>query len=150
MSRPFHRILCAADGSRGAEEALRFAVRLASETNAELHVVHCFQTQLHALPGGVTEIWDSVNDDERERKARQFVAWVESIAPQSPKLHTHFVEGRPADHIPILARELGAELIVAGTHGRTGLARVLLGSKAEGILRTSTVPVLLVPRRPVT
>jgi nucleotide-binding universal stress UspA family protein len=52
--------------------------------------------------------------------------------------------GDPRDVVPAVAKDLGCDLIVLGTHGRRGLARALLGSVAESILRTSHVPVLAV------
>jgi nucleotide-binding universal stress UspA family protein len=55
-----------------------------------------------------------------------------------------FVEGDPADEILRLAREIKPELIVMGTHGRTGLARLLMGSVAEEVVRKSPYPVLTV------
>ena len=56
------------------------------------------------------------------------------------------MQGIPDREIVRLGKELGADWIVLGTHGRTGLSHLLLGSVAERVVRTSPVPVLTVPR----
>ena len=58
-------------------------------------------------------------------------------------------QGRVADVIVEVAKDASCDLIVLGTHGRRGLRRMMLGSDAEAVARTSTVPVLLVPYHPV-
>ena len=60
-------------------------------------------------------------------------------------LHTALLSGRPAREIVRYAQDHGVDLIVVGTHGRTGVTRVLLGSVAEAVVRLSSCPVLAVP-----
>jgi nucleotide-binding universal stress UspA family protein len=60
-------------------------------------------------------------------------------------IETHLTEGLPHERIIAVAEEVGAELIVMGTHGRTGLAHLLVGSVAERVVRASPIPVLTVP-----
>ena len=76
----------------------------------------------------------------------------ERIEDQSRKVQsqdlvclTVTVEGNPSDEIVTYANKIGAELIVVGTHGRSGLSRALLGSVAEHVLRKARTPVLVVP-----
>jgi hypothetical protein len=67
----------------------------------------------------------------------------------APRLLVHVPVGSPVDEIVALARQIGADLIVLGTHGRRGLRRLWLGSVAEHVVRSATCPVLVVrPTRP--
>ena len=57
----------------------------------------------------------------------------------------HLVRGKPAEAIPDTAAEIGADLVVVGTHGRRGVERLVAGSVAIGVLRRAAVPVAVVP-----
>ena len=59
-------------------------------------------------------------------------------------VETHLMEGGPAGAIVDFARQAGADLIVIGSHGRTGLSRLLMGSIAEQVVRNATCPVLTI------
>jgi len=61
------------------------------------------------------------------------------------KLETHLLEGIPYKEVVRMTEELDADLVVMGTHGRTGLKHLLLGSVAERVVRSSKVPVITVP-----
>ena len=84
-------------------------------------------------------------DDEGERRAAlsRFVA--ERAPAGGPEIETVIGRGDPAREITAHAREAGADLLVAGTHGRSGLPRWLLGSVTEELLRTAPCPLLVVP-----
>jgi nucleotide-binding universal stress UspA family protein len=71
-----------------------------------------------------------------------------AIRPQEPSVpYEHrLISGTPADAIVSLAKEVGAELIVMSSHGRTGLSRVVLGSVAEVVVRKAPCPVLILKR----
>jgi nucleotide-binding universal stress UspA family protein len=96
-----------------------------------------------ALSEGLAPLIDANGFDKMER-ARPVIAAAKRIAGRARKLPVHVLEGRAVDLVPALARRTHADLIVLGTHGRTGVRRALLGSVAEGITRGSPVPTLLV------
>jgi nucleotide-binding universal stress UspA family protein len=139
------RILNPVDFSESSDRATAYALDLARALGAELHVLHAYQIPVIALPDGgviataelVTRITDAANT-AMDRLIERHRASAVPIAP-------HVAEGAPHQCIQDEAEKLGAELIVIGTHGRTGVARLLLGSVAEKVVRTSRVPVLTVP-----
>ena len=77
----------------------------------------------------------------------EFLAAFRAGAEHLPALETRLVRGLPPGRIVEVARELGADLVVVGSRGRTGLPHILLGSVAERVVQTAPVPVTVVKRR---
>jgi glycine betaine transporter len=138
-----HKILCALDFSPGSQHALRLAIRLAHDQGAELVVMHVWfvpQTGLGELPFPrrvaeqiVVQAGDFLEAAVQEAR----VAGVTTVRWQ-------LVEGVPGWAIADAANNDPAiDLIVVGTHGRTGLARVLVGSVAEYVVRHAHCAVLV-------
>ena len=137
-------ILTATDFSKPAERACDFARDLSRRFQAQLHLLHVVvifedphleEDHLHRLEELV-----ATGNDARLRD-------LENGSEVQPGLDVtpHMVRGlAPAEVIVETASNLGCELIVMGTHGRRGLPHLLLGSVAERVVRTSTVPVLTV------
>jgi len=137
-------ILAATDFSQTAERAEDFARELSRRFQAQLHLLH------------VTVILEDphIEEDHRQRLEELVASGddarrkdLESGSENQPGLEVtpHMVRGlAPAEVIVETASNLGCELIVMGTHGRRGLSHLLLGSVAERVLRTSSVPVLTV------
>jgi nucleotide-binding universal stress UspA family protein len=121
-----HRVLFATDFSPASAEAARVARAYARRFGAELHVVH-------AVPPGE-------GDEplaELDRVAGELAAGAPVVAA--------CMRGQPADAIIGYALRHAIDLVVVGTHGRTGRTRALLGSVAERVTRLSPCPVLTVP-----
>ena len=147
MTEPlrFHRILVATDFSETADRALAVATELARASgSAELLLVHAnfMPREIEALAVyGPEKVFAKLEVAARaqldERLARLAAAGI-----AGRQIHE---DGRPDELIPKLARQEGADLIVMGTHGRSGLSRVLLGSVAERVLRQASCPVMTVP-----
>jgi nucleotide-binding universal stress UspA family protein len=78
------------------------------------------------------------------------VALCERVRVPGVEIHLAMAEGPAKQVIPRIARESGFDLVVMGTHGRTGLAHVLLGSVAEAVVRAAPCPVVTVPVSPQT
>lgn len=130
---PFTSILCAIDSSPLAPRVLKHAAGLAGACGAHLTILTV-----------VTSGDPHQNDAKLAALLREVVP---SGAPYLPNLRTQAVRvelGKPADAIVDMARD-GTDLIVAGTHSKSGLSRWLLGSTSTAILEYATCPTLLVP-----
>jgi nucleotide-binding universal stress UspA family protein len=139
----YDAVLLATDGSTPASRALDRAVALAVETGATLYVLSVVDTaDLDLFSGADT---DAV-DDLFRGAARSAVSDAGARAEAAGVDVARAVRvGVPHREICAYADEVGADVIVVGTHGRTGLSRALLGSVAARIVRTAPVPVLVVP-----
>jgi nucleotide-binding universal stress UspA family protein len=141
------RILCPVDFSEPSERALDFAVELAPKFGAELHLVHVYQLPVYALPDGAVMVGPEFTAQVTTELGKALEALAAPRRSAIESLQTHLVEGVPYREIHRMAEELGADLIAMGTHGRTGIRHLLLGSVAERVVRTAKVPVLTVPVR---
>lgn len=138
----FETFLVPHDFSADADAALETAVELARRLGAELHLLHAYQQPLDVLsPYGVA-IPPNVGPELRAAAQRRLDEIAKEIS--GLRIHVHAVEGPPALVIPEQAREIGADLVVMGTHGRSGLRHLLLGSVAERTVRSAPCPVLTV------
>lgn len=129
------------DGSSCARRALEHAVSLAKRYDAELHVQYVVRdarvpptNQAPPVVERLTDVGEDVLEtaEERARDADLY------------QVTTHLQRGRPPTRIRDLVDDQDADLVVMGTHGRSGLERHLLGSTTETLLRQGSVPVLAV------
>lgn len=136
---PIHTILHPTDFSERARPALEFAGALARDYRAQLVVLHVLPPAFVVAPNGLAVMGPPDNRDEALSRLR-------SICPADTRVTTthRLAEGDPAAEIVKAAQEVKADLIVLGTHGWTGLSRLLIGSVAEGVMRKATCPVLTV------
>jgi glycine betaine transporter len=142
MTHSPKKILVAIDFSAGSDEALDHAIELAKQTGASLDVLHVLELGAAEIPFGLPG-FDSGGliasiDQELARRS-------ERAAAAGLTCQTRMVEGGAATEIVQRGRDIGADLIVVGTHGRRGLAHALLGSVAERVVQHSPCPVLTVP-----
>lgn len=130
-------ILCPLDFSSSSEDVLRHASSLANQYGSKLLIIHVSEPpDLYADGLAAYGAYpDTVEDDLRELK--KMVPADENIQYE----HHHLV-GRPDSEIVGFAKEHAVDLIIMGTHGRTGLSHLLLGSIAEHVVRKATCPVL--------
>jgi len=141
-----NRVLVPIDFSPSARAALEYATFLAGKFGAELHVLHVWEPPGYVGPDTLALLpvaagqpgWDQTRTEVR-REVEHFLT---KSATRPPHLDVRVEAGEPSDTILQIAKEGGADLIVMGTHGRTGLSRLLIGSVAEAVLRRSTCPVL--------
>lgn len=147
MARPFATIVCPTDLSETGDSAVpvAFALVAAGGTVHLLHVaVPAFAlSPLDGMP--VVPVPVSAEGLETmERRVRQRLERLVPAAAREVKVECHVVHDTdPAATIGREAGRLAADAIVIGTHGRTGLGRVLMGSVATDVLRHASVPVLL-------
>jgi nucleotide-binding universal stress UspA family protein len=126
------RIVVGYDFSPLAELALCEAGRIAALTpGTSLHVIHI--ADLEHRPASL----------EERLKAAVELALRSIDAPRGTEVYTHLLPGDPAGEILSLADDVGANLVVLGTHGRRGMMRILLGSVAEKVMREARCPVLI-------
>ncbi|HEY8368053.1 MAG TPA: universal stress protein [Thermodesulfobacteriota bacterium] len=144
-------IVVPTDFSAGSEAAAQQAAWLAGRLGARLHVVHAFVGLTHSAAGVAPGLMDDLRAAEeamRGQARRDLEAFAERFAREAGgvPVTTALVEAgvSAADAIVRAATEAKADLIVMGTHGRTGLRRALLGSVAERVVRTADIPVLVV------
>jgi nucleotide-binding universal stress UspA family protein len=144
MSTPLPRhILVPHDFSDTAQNALSFALDLASQLGARVTLVHAYEVPTYAYPDGVAVTTDLIGNIEQA--ATTALAGVAARAERpGVEIRTVLRQGTPWSEINATAKDVHADLIVMGTHGRQGLAHALLGSVAEKIVRTAPCPVLTV------
>jgi universal stress protein A len=133
------KILFPTDFSPASQEALKWATSLARESGATLLIVHVEEPPM-AYGGG--ELYLGVDETNRQ-ELRKALAQVVPTDPNVPYEHKLLI-GDPATSIVDLAESEGVDFIVLGSHGRTGLTRLLMGSVAEAVVRRAKCPVLTV------
>jgi len=137
------RILVPTDFSAGAEPAHRWAVGLAEAFGAELLLLHVLDTRLAAIAGLPPDMAPMPAVDQLLQSARaEAEQQMRALGARFPGAKTLLKEGVPRATILEVAKEERADLIVMGTHGRTGLSHMFFGSVAEHIVRYSRIPVL--------
>jgi nucleotide-binding universal stress UspA family protein len=141
----FERILVPFDFSTHSESAAERAAWIASRTNGRIHLLHACSFPVHGLtpyevvlPNGLWEkIHASASDHLEQIRA-------ELAAKAGVEVTAEVTDGVPGDAILAASEAFGADLIIMGTRGRTGIGHMVLGSVAERTLRTASCPVLAV------
>ena len=138
----FQRILIAIDGGPIAAHAMKVGADLAKALGAQIALVYVVDPKLASAPEGGYP--PSVILDEFRQEGRELlIAASVRIGGGSPP-QEYLAEGNPSQEIIKTAAEWNADLIVLGTHGRSGISRMFLGSTAEGVVRHAQIPVLTV------
>jgi universal stress protein A len=141
------RILVPVDFSTHADRAFGYALTLARSFDASVELLHVVEDPF-AGGGWGSEVYLSDIDGLRARAIEQASVRLEecraALLAQDVPVATTVRMGRPAQTIVEHAKAIGADLIVMGTRGRTGLAHMIAGSVAERVVRTALCPVLTV------
>lgn len=134
---PLATILHPTDFSEHSEFAFRVASALARDYNARLILLHVIAPPMVVYAGGPVpaEMWPSV--EEVKENLRKMEGRTHHV-----RVESQVMEGDPVDMILRAAEETHSDAIVMGTHGRTALSRLLLGSVAESVIRKAPCPVL--------
>jgi nucleotide-binding universal stress UspA family protein len=138
------KILVAVDFSEYADSVLDVAVEFAKQLSAELHLVHAFDVRIPLVTPYEVAIPTAFIEEAREAAASKLAALIRKVAEDGVTATSHLSEVPAASAIVDLAEEIGADLIIMGTRGHTGLKHVLLGSVAERTLRHAPCSVLTV------
>lgn len=135
-------ILVPVDYSHSGDAAMAYAVSLAKEYEAEIHLVHVYEQPFAYVDGGFASApLPEVNPVDMESEK----AKLNEVNPGAGiEFRREFIVGSPADELVNYAKEHAIDMVVMGTHGRTGLGRLLMGSVAEAVVRRSPCPVLTI------
>lgn len=137
----FKNILVPTDFGEPAQHALDVAIDLAGRLQAAVTLVHVYPV-VFPVTYDDTFAWPLTQIEKTAR--RTLDARLASARARYPKCEAILKAGTAAVEIVSVAGQVGADLIVMGTHGRRGVSRLMLGSVAERVVRTSPVPVLTV------
>lgn len=139
------KVLVPVDFSETSRRALAWAFDYALRAPCEIHVLHVSELHFDEIGGASQErITNDLWAVDQETRVE-----MDNIVPKDERgavgsLYRHVGYGKPASVIIRLASDLGPDLIVMGTHGRTGLAHLIFGSVAEQVLRRAPCPVVCV------
>ncbi len=135
------RILVATDFTATSNLALDWAIELAAPLGASVTVMHAYEIPVIGFPDGALIATSEVAARLGEAARAALESAIEQRQGRGVALVGTLREGVPWEEINAVAEEIDADLIVIGTHGRRGIARALLGSVAENVIRTSHRPV---------
>lgn len=143
-TRKTNKILCPTDFSVFTDAALSEASSLAAESSATLDIVHVYESyDASAAMGEAALVYPNAWGIPPRNEVRQQLGGVKPTLP-GVKFERHLLEGNPVREIVAFAEREHVDLIVMGSHGRTGLSRLVMGSVAEGVTRRASCPVLIV------
>ncbi len=135
------KILCPIDFSICSEYALNYAIDLSLKDDAKIYLIYVAETHLDEKRDILKQI-DLVSNNQYE----DIHAQLNDLIPENTKKHIQadilVVKGVPYIEIIKAAKDLSADLIVMGTHGRTGLKHILIGSVAQRVIQKAPCPVL--------
>lgn len=140
----FRKIVIAIDDSPIAEKVALTGFQIAQQLNAEIALVSVVDTVFLMTEGGITpkEMADSIKSDYKRNQQLLIDKFFKGV-----KCSTFVEEGKPYEMLLKVADEWAADLIVIGTHGRTGLSHLIMGSVAEHVVRHSKLPIIVIPTK---
>jgi nucleotide-binding universal stress UspA family protein len=143
--KDFKNILYATDFSASSDYAFEYASALAKRCNSRLLILHVINEPVDLRGFYVPHIsFDKLEEEIEEGAKKMMETFCRTHVRDLDSYETFIVPGIPYDEIIRKATEESADLIVLGTHGRTGLDHVLFGSTAEKVVRKSPIPVMTI------
>jgi len=135
-------IVVGTDLSRSSSKILKYAALLAKMEKRAIYLVHA----RNIVPNANTALWDMEEEKLQKQclKAHEIIHGKDSKDIQAPDVHRLLVLGLAGKELLRIAQSVGAAYIIVGTHGRTGLNRLLIGSTAEFVMRRSDCPVIVI------
>lgn len=152
-----NKVLIALDYNANAQKVAETGYKMARAMNAEVYLLHVLaeptyysSSEYSPVMGfnsfGHFDFGQAITMEELRKAAQEFLdKSKQQLGGEA--IHTLLKEGDSADAILETAKEVSADIIVMGTHGRTGLDKLLMGSVAENVLRQSSAPLFIVPTR---
>ncbi len=142
----FHRILFATDFSKESAKAFDTAVALAKASRATLMILHVIAPFTPIMPEQYigTQTWDEIDLEGRASAKRELIKLAAKAKRAGIRATELIAKGEPAKQIVRAARSRSADLVVVGTHGRTGFTKFILGSVAARVVAMAQCPVVTV------
>lgn len=147
----YSNIICAIDGSELSTKALRHALGLAGKTGGKVTAVTVTEPSIIVAPGAEIMMVDTSSiiadlDKAKAETAKGILADADGLAKSTGVALTgmHIANSPAAEGILHAGKQVGADLIVMGSHGRRGLGRLLLGSQTAEVLAHTEIPVLVI------
>jgi nucleotide-binding universal stress UspA family protein len=138
-------ICCPVDFSDASRAAMEVAADLARRGGASLTLLHAYPVPGYTFPDGSVVASPRMLQELADQSARHLGEWKKQAeALGAPDVRVETVVGEPAAEIVAFARDRKVDLLVLGTHGRTGIEHALMGSVAERVVRKARCPVLTV------
>lgn len=137
----YKKLIIAVDLSEDSADVAQRARGMAQGSGAELHLIHVIEPLSFAYGGDIPMDFSGIQDEIHQQATQQLARFGEQCGIAADR--QHIVLGRPEVEIHSKAEEIGADLIVVGSHGRYGLA-LLMGSTANGVLHGASCDVLAV------
>ncbi len=140
------RILFASDFSRASRKAFAAAVKTAKSSGASLAIVHVLAPFVPIAPDQYVgpETWEEIDEQSRQWATKHLNALAAKAKASGVRAKGYLIEGQPSREVTRFAKKLHADLVIIGTHGRTGFAKLFLGSIASQIVATARCPVMTV------
>lgn len=135
-----NKIFVPTDFSSCSQAAIAYAVFLAQQLNATLLLTHILTPLSYPLDFALIEY----SEFDRVKASQALDRIARPWQQKGIQIETHLFKGDPATEIADKAKRLECDLIVMGTHGRSGMAHLMMGSVAERVVRTASIPVLTV------
>ena len=145
---PYRHVMLTTDMSEGAANAVNVCAALRIARGAQTSILHVFDAPaVHLVMGHTIPVDErqAYLDDQRKEASHALSAFVKSVDWRSIRQDVRQARNAPAKEILVAAKDGSADLVVVGSHGRRGLARFLLGSVAEEVLRQADCDVLVNP-----
>jgi nucleotide-binding universal stress UspA family protein len=140
----FRQILVPVDFTETSDRALAYAVELARKFDSAVAIMHAYQIPVYGFPDGAYITAADVASQISTASQARLDSLIDSQKLANVPMVGILRDGVAWEEINSVAQEIQADLIIIGTHGRRGLARALLGSVAENVIRTAKVPVLVI------
>ena len=137
-------ILCPIDYSVYSEKALEYAIEFAGKYEAKLYLIHVLDIRIYDMNDPDLYNVNIVDKDTIERLKERLLRCISEDIKGKISVEAVVVQGVPFTEIIRMAKEYMVDLIVLGTHGRTGLSQAIMGSVAERVVRKSPCPVLTI------
>ncbi len=138
------KILCPIDHSDGSKEALKYAVSFAMKDEAALYLLHVIDIRTFDESIDMVAQRPSPDDETIKKLKVKLLECVPDEISSDMQIEAIIVQGIPFAEIINIAKENEIDLLVMGTHGRTGIAHMMLGSVSEKVVRKAHCPVLTV------
>ena len=140
------RILHATDFSKASARALNEAIRLAKQNRAELLIVHVIEPTPYVADEGFSgaEIYTKLEDTAKREAEASMSKLIGRLKKSGVKARGLLLKGSAPDQIVKASKSKKVDMIVIGTHGRTGLSKLFMGSVAGKVISLATCPVVTV------